>query len=249
MAKYPYICLKFVWRQSESAIFGAPTSVGALFTYQENTMEEKILIKSEFDKKAKIILSVLSKTLLAIPILIFLYLLLPCKHESRYTDWQLYDNFGGGYEAAFNLDMPEYLVFFIIACVLLVLGIIAVILSSAYSKCELSITEKNVKGKTFFGKNVVLPIYMISSYTTSSFLSVIKISSSSGTTTFGLVKNYPEIANVLSQLINQRQNETVNESKTSNNNLDELVKLKSLLDQGIITQEEFDAKKKELLGL
>lgn len=30
---------------------------------------------------------------------------------------------------------------------------------------------------------------------------------------------------------------------------DELLKWKGLLDQGVITQEEFDAKKKELLGL
>ena len=31
--------------------------------------------------------------------------------------------------------------------------------------------------------------------------------------------------------------------------LDDLPKLKALLDQGIITQEEFDQKKKEILGL
>ena len=39
------------------------------------------------------------------------------------------------------------------------------------------------------------------------------------------------------------------EEKTSSINADELVKLKKLLDDGIITQEDFDAKKKELLGL
>lgn len=33
------------------------------------------------------------------------------------------------------------------------------------------------------------------------------------------------------------------------NSLDDLAKLKSLLDSGVITQEEFDAKKKEILGL
>ena len=39
------------------------------------------------------------------------------------------------------------------------------------------------------------------------------------------------------------------EEKTSSINAEELVKLKKLLDDGIITQEDFDAKKKELLGL
>lgn len=34
-----------------------------------------------------------------------------------------------------------------------------------------------------------------------------------------------------------------------NNTLDDLAKLKSLLDSGVITQEEFDAKKKDILGL
>jgi hypothetical protein len=38
-------------------------------------------------------------------------------------------------------------------------------------------------------------------------------------------------------------------TEVSNSNMDDLVKLKTLLDQGIITQEEFDAKKKQLLGL
>jgi len=33
MAKYPSECLKFVWRQLESAFFGALTSVGALFYF------------------------------------------------------------------------------------------------------------------------------------------------------------------------------------------------------------------------
>ena len=35
----------------------------------------------------------------------------------------------------------------------------------------------------------------------------------------------------------------------SDNRIEELTKLKDLLDTGVITQEEFDAKKKQLLGL
>ena len=38
-------------------------------------------------------------------------------------------------------------------------------------------------------------------------------------------------------------------SNSENSSLDEIKKLKELLDSGIITQEEFDLKKKELLGL
>ena len=36
---------------------------------------------------------------------------------------------------------------------------------------------------------------------------------------------------------------------TTNSSADEIVKFKALLDQGIITQEEFDMKKKQLLGI
>ena len=43
------------------------------------------------------------------------------------------------------------------------------------------------------------------------------------------------------------QNNTKNQPPISA--ADELKKFKELLDMGIITQEEFDAKKKELLGL
>ncbi|MHA5147557.1 SHOCT domain-containing protein [Oenococcus oeni] len=38
-------------------------------------------------------------------------------------------------------------------------------------------------------------------------------------------------------------------SPSSSNDPDDLIKFKSLLDQGMITQEEFEAKKKEILGL
>ena len=43
--------------------------------------------------------------------------------------------------------------------------------------------------------------------------------------------------------------ETVVKQEIPQSNADELAKFKSLLDSGIITQEEFEAKKKQLLGL
>jgi hypothetical protein len=43
--------------------------------------------------------------------------------------------------------------------------------------------------------------------------------------------------------------ETKSESVSSNSSADEIAKYKALLDSGAITQEEFDAKKKQLLGL
>lgn len=49
------------------------------------------------------------------------------------------------------------------------------------------------------------------------------------------VENYSEAPNVT--------------APANNSSADEIVRFKNLLDQGIITQEEFDAKKRQLLGL
>ena len=93
---------------------------------------------------------------------------------------------------------------------------------------------------------------MVSAYSTRKFMSTVAVATSSGITKFPLIKNYVEIGEVLAKKINERQVNTQAEAKptaSANNNLDDLLKLKSLLDSGVITQEEFDAKKKQLLGL
>ncbi len=69
-----------------------------------------------------------------------------------------------------------------------------------------------------------------------------------------MIGNYKEIGEVLSTLINERQEATqapviVATPTQSGDKLDDLKKLKDLLDNGIITQEEFETKKKQILGL
>ena len=140
-------------------------------------------------------------------------------------------------------------------CVTFVLGIVASIIYWAHIKCQMIVTENSVKGKTYFGKEVVLPLHMISAYSTKKAFSVIAVATSSGMTKFSCIKNYAEIGKVLSQKISEKQNPAFNnfapneEVKAQDTSMEDLVKLKNLLDQGIITQEEFEAKKKKLLGL
>ena len=70
-------------------------------------------------------------------------------------------------------------------------------------------------------------------------------------------KNYPfEIFEVFNKLIPDKEynfvsinNNNVNELEQNISFADELRKYKALLDDGIITQEEFEAKKKQILGL
>lgn len=131
--------------------------------------------------------------------------------------------------------------------------LIMFLLYKSYLNSNLTITEKNVIGKSLLGQNITLPIDKISAYSTTSIFSSITISTSSETIWFSFIENHDEIGKVLTSLINTRQETTQPKtpSKTNMNidNFEELKKLKELLDAEIITQEEFDSKKKQLLDL
>lgn len=129
--------------------------------------------------------------------------------------------------------------------------LIALILYMWLSSYNLTVTDKRVYGKAAFGKRVDLPFDKVSAVGTS-FLKGIDVGTSSGKIKFKLVKNQDEIHSVISKLLMERQqaekiNSTQNNEKSSN--ADELKKYKDLLDSGIITQEEFEQKKKQLLEL
>ena len=211
-------------------------------------MEDKILIKSEknamsFLKKFPIFLSI------AIACALFLSTNKVTKIYSR-----VLDDYYVIKALRWNCIFGDALCFLAFLCglVCLVIGVISAIIYFANKECELCITENNVKGKTHFGKEVVLPLHMVSAYSTRKFLSTVAVSTASGITKFPLIKNYIEIGEVLAKKINERQANTqtvVTPTVSTSNNMDDILKLKSLLDSGIITQEEFDAKKKQLLGL
>ena len=216
-------------------------------------MEEKVLIKSESNKnlwrKIQIILLIIA---------IFASILLSCQYEDTYY----YYSYIYGYEDTTYHDIGWALVFdfgdhtflfilFLIGALSLLLAIVSGILYLIYRKCEIQITESSVKGKALFGKEVVLPLYMVSAYSTQKFCSVIAVATASGMIKFAFIGNYKEIGEVLAQKMReiQQSSETTKQKASNGTSLDELVKLKSLLDSGIISQEEFDAKKKQLLDL
>ncbi len=116
------------------------------------------------------------------------------------------------------------------------------------SRCALTVTDKRVYGKASFGKRVDLPVNQISSVALG-MMSAVSIASSSGKIKFWLLENQKEIHDELSKLlIDQQSKEPVFIHKNSSD-AEEIKQFKDLLDNGIITQEEFDAKKKQLLGL
>lgn len=118
------------------------------------------------------------------------------------------------------------------------------------SRGKLLITSKKVTGKASFGKQIDLSLSQISSVALGTCRQL-SIGTSSGNIHFWFIKNRNEVYTALSDLIAKVQVENADQipvdplSSTAN----ELKKYKELLDSGVITQEEFNAKKKQLLGL
>ena len=222
-------------------------------------MEEKILIKSIFAAKTKMKMITAVEILLGIAVFCFLLLLLPIFPTTYYSyrTGELERCPDIGYVAALSDGEWFPLVLFCLGCVTLLATGVIWLIYLIMSKCELVITESSVKGKTLFGKEVILPLYMITAYSTQKFMSTIIVSTASGFTRFAMLQNYEMMGQVLSQKISERQAGVPAQAvpvatapvAAPSATVDDLLKLKNYLDQGIITQEEFDAKKKQILGL
>lgn len=122
------------------------------------------------------------------------------------------------------------------------------------SKCAITVTDKRVIGKANFGKRVDLPLNQVSAVA-QGMLSSIAVATSSGRIHFWCLANRNDVFEALSNLIGNYQVPKSDVSTAENtivqqlSNADEIKKYKELLDSGVITQEEFDAKKEQLLGL
>lgn len=123
------------------------------------------------------------------------------------------------------------------------------------TKILIVVTDKRVYGKAMFGKQVDLPLDSISAIGIGMFSSI-AVATSSGKIIFWGIHNRDEIHKAISGLLIERQQEqnkvtpvTNIKQEVAQSCADELKKFKELLDDGVISQEEFDAKKKQLLGL
>ena len=126
--------------------------------------------------------------------------------------------------------------------------VLSIIIYIAYGKMDIIVTDKRVYGTARFRKRIDLPIYKISVVGTN-FLKGIVVGTSAGTIYFKGVMNNIEVHSAISKLINSRQDNNKQEQVNNISNAEELKKYKELLDSGVITQEEFEAKKKQLLNL
>ena len=129
--------------------------------------------------------------------------------------------------------------------------VIAIVLS--LRAVELILTDKKITiCNPIFKSTVELPVDSISAISkTSIFTEGIAVATASGKITCFYIGNRDKIYEEINQLINKRQGTQsgITVVKQDVSSAEELKKFKELLDAGIITQEEFDAKKKQLLGL
>lgn len=134
----------------------------------------------------------------------------------------------------------------------LIIAAIILIIRWWLASMEVVVTNKRVYGRVAFGKRVDLPFDSISAVSIS-IMHGIAVATSAGKIDFKFIKNNEEVHKIISNMLLERQekNEIVTAVKqeVAQSSADELAKYKSLLDSGAITQEEFDAKKKQLLGL
>ena len=236
-------------------------------------MEEKILIKSErYDVKKVFQAMVIIGIILSVLMFLITVFDEMNYYDSRYEYflkrhgadgcWD-YRNNNGCYicemfieetrsSYAFNnaLDADVMIIYLIPAVALTLIGCMIYYGLRSY---ELIVTDKRIYGKIAFGKRVDLPVDSISATATIRMLRGVSVSTSSGKISFRAIKNAEEIYKVISNLLIERQqnkgNATIAVTPQISDEADQLKKYKDLLDSGVITQEEFDAKKKQLLGL
>ena len=192
-------------------------------------MKEKEIVTSEIDKLLYIYSGILIAIGAAVTIAIF------C--DGGLSAWVDYATHG-------LLSLEAFLAWG--SLIVIVFGITLYI---AGKNCRLTVTDKRVYGVAKFNARVDIPLDSVSAVGTIGLFKGISISSSSGLIKFWFIKNAAEIHKVVSELIVKRSASSIVAEKGTIDDADELMKFKDLLDKGIISQEEFDAKKKHILGL
>lgn len=140
---------------------------------------------------------------------------------------------------------------------ILIVGIIAavvgIIMKTNTEKCEITVTNEAISGKLPHGKDVNIPLNHITAINRSSF-NGISITSIGNVSNFHCIENQEEVMKAISFLLaNPQQNtqpaQNGSAPAANGSEAEQLKRLKDLLDAGVLTQEEFDAKKKQVLGL
>ena len=137
----------------------------------------------------------------------------------------------------------------IILFIIFPIGLLFIISSFSTKYQTLTVTKHNIRGTygNLGKRHFDLPMDSVTSIQFTKG-GILVISTPSQKIIYGSILNAEDIVSVINDIIKNRQNhsETIISEQSS---ADEIKKFKDLLDADVITQEEFDAKKKQLLGL
>lgn len=135
--------------------------------------------------------------------------------------------------------------------ILIVFIVIAILVYVFHYKQELSVSESGITGKAAKGKEISFPFERIASVNKIAYGGLSIQTTGQENIKYRFLKNQAEMIESISSNIAKMQMTQAHSiaDKNSNSAADELKKYKDLLDNGTILQEEFDAKKKQLLGL
>lgn len=143
-------------------------------------------------------------------------------------------------------DASVLIVFFILSIPILL------IILACFNQAFITVTDKRVFGQAtrrlIFSRRIDLPLDSISAV---SIGGGIRVATASGEIVFTDISNQDEVYQAINHLLIARQDarSSVVTQEPQPSIPNELKQYKELLDGGVITQEEFDEKKRRLLGL
>jgi len=226
-------------------------------------MEERVIVKSKSAKR---------KVLLRSLVLALIFLIVIMVSTERYYEeidshentWQHQQAVGAGHEddlfyetykrmGYLECDVCENLESEMRKEVLLaeVSAILIVLIPwLLFRKYELTVTNERIYGKASFGRFVEIPIESVTGVTSSEFLKLVTVSAYGGKTRFWCISNSNAIYIAISDLLMERRNAVKEEQDTQSSALTEKIKeYQELLLNGVITEEEYEEKRKQILGL
>ena len=220
-------------------------------------MEQNIVIEGTPQKnKPALITIIVGAVLLLASFIVASYVFENCEgyeyfgygYGGYYYWCVIYDTFGEFFTAEFFNFECFFGYMIMLGVVALIVG---VIMKFNTEKCEITVTNEAISGKLPHGKEVHIPLNQITAINRSSFNGV-SITSIGNVSNFHCIENREEVMKAISYLLANPQQSSVQPTQSASANdgeAEQLKRLKDLLDSGVLTQEEFDTKKKQILGL
>ena len=130
---------------------------------------------------------------------------------------QSVDNAVNAYITTFPVEIHKSNLVFVALCLSFAILVIVAVFCVLYQRSFLVVTDKRICGKNTFGVRADIPISSITAVYTGLFGKFI-VSTSSGKTSFSLIKNANEIHEVVSELLFEIQNKLAEQPRNNTSN-------------------------------